>query len=45
MIIVSQDKDIIANFDNIESVDIVADLDGTGEVPYKIYYETSSKRE
>jgi hypothetical protein len=45
MIIVNQDKDIIANFDNIESVDIVADLDGTGEVPYKIYYETSSKRE
>ena len=45
MIIVSQNKDIIANFDNIESIDTVADLDGTGEVPYKIHYETSSKRE
>lgn len=45
MIIVSQDKDLIVNFDNVESIDIVADLDGTGKVPYKIYYETSSRRE
>lgn len=45
MIIVSQDKDTIINFDNIESIDIVADLDGTGKVPYKLYYETSTKRE
>lgn len=45
MIIVNQNKDEIVNFDNIENIDIVADLDGTGEVPYKIYYETSSKRE
>lgn len=45
MIIVNQNKDTIINFDKVESVDIVADLDGTGEVPYKIYYETSSNRE
>ncbi len=45
MIIVSQDKDTIINFDNIESIDIVADLDGTGKVPYKLYCETSTKRE
>lgn len=45
MIIVSQDKEIIVNFNNVESIDIVADLDGTGKVPYKIYYETDSKRE
>lgn len=42
MIIVNQDKDIIVNFDNVESINIVADLDGTGEIPYKIYAETSS---
>lgn len=45
MLIVSQNKDIIVNFDRVESIDIVADLDGTGKVPYKIYYETTSKRE
>ncbi len=45
MIIVNQNRDIIVNFDNIESIDIVATLDGTGEVPYQIYYETSAKRE
>lgn len=45
MIIVSQDKDNIINFDNVENIDIVADLDGTGEVPYEIYYETKSKRD
>lgn len=44
MMIVSQDKDEIINFDNVESIDIVADLDGTGEVPYKINYETCTKR-
>ena len=45
MIIVNQKKDTIINFDKVESIDIVADLDGTGDVPYKIYYETSSNRE
>lgn len=45
MLIVSQDKDTIINFDNVESIDIVADLDGTGEVPYNLYYETSTKRD
>lgn len=45
MIIVSQDEDLMINFDNVESIDIVTDLDGTGKVPYKICYETSSKRE
>lgn len=45
MIIVNQNKDTIINFDKVESIDIVADLDGTGEVPYKIFYETSSNRE
>ena len=45
MIIVSQDTEIIVNFNNIESIDMIADLDGTGKVPYKIYYETASKRE
>lgn len=45
MIIVSQDKDTIVNFNNVDSIDIVADLDGTGKVPYKIYYETSTTRE
>ncbi len=45
MIIVSQNKEIIVNFDNVESIDIVVDLDGTGKLPHKIYYETNSKRE
>lgn len=45
MIIVSQDGRSIVNFDNVENIDIVADLDGTGEVPYKIYYETKSQRD
>ncbi len=45
MWIVSQDKEMIVNSDNVENIDIVADLDGTGKVPHKIYYETSSKRE
>ena len=45
MIIVSQDKKVIINFDNVENIDIIADLDGTGEIPYNINYETSSKRE
>lgn len=45
MIIINQRKDTIINFDKVESIDIVADLDGTGEVPYKIFYETSSNRE
>lgn len=45
MIIINQNKDTIINFDKVESIDIVADLDGTGEVPYKICYETSSNRE
>lgn len=45
MLIVSQNKDTIVNFDNVDSIDIVADLDETGEVPSKIYYETSTKRE
>lgn len=45
MIIVSQDKSIIVNFDNVKSIDIVAHLDGTGKVPYIIAYATSSKRE
>ena len=45
MIIVNQNKDTIINFDKVESIDIVADLDGTGEVPYKIFYETLSNRE
>lgn len=42
MIIVNQDKKAIVNFDNVDSIDIVADLNGMGEV---IYYETSSTRE
>lgn len=42
MIIVNQDRDMIVNFDNVENIDIVADLDGTGEIPFKIYFETSS---
>lgn len=45
MIIVSQDKCTIVNFNNVENIDIVASLDGTGKVPYAIYYETNSKRE
>lgn len=45
MIIVNQDKDMIVNFDNVENIDIVADLDGTGEIPFKIYFATSSSRE
>ena len=45
MLIVSQNEDTIINFDNVEIIDIVADLDGTGEVLYKLYYETSTKRE
>ena len=45
MIIVNQDKTIIVNFDNVESIDIVTDLDGKGKLPHEIYYETSSKRE
>lgn len=45
MIIVNQDKDMIVNFDNVENIDIVADLDGTGEIPFKIYFVTSSSRE
>lgn len=45
MIIVNQAKDMIVNFNNVESIDIVVDLDGTGKLPYEIYYETNSKRE
>lgn len=45
MLIVSQNENIMVNFDNVQSIDIVADLDGTGKVPYKLYYETSTKRE
>lgn len=45
MLIVSQNKDAIINFDNVESIDIVTDLDGTGKVPYRLYCETSTKRE
>lgn len=45
MIIVSQDKNEIINFDNVESIDIVVCLDGTGGIPYRIYFETSSQRE
>ncbi len=45
MIIVSQDKTEIINFENVDIIDIVVDLDGTGKLPHKIYCETSSKRE
>lgn len=45
MIIVNQDRNMIVNFDNVENIDIVADLDGTGEIPFKIYFETYSSRE
>lgn len=45
MIIINQNKDTIINFDNIESINIVATLDGDGENPYQIYYETNSKSE
>lgn len=45
MIIVSQVKRNIINFDNVESIYIVADLNGTGKIPYKIYYETSTQSE
>lgn len=45
MIIVNQAKDMIVNFNNVESIDIVVDLDGTGKLPHEIYYETNSKRE
>lgn len=43
MLIVSQNGDVIVNFDNVDSIDIVADL--TRAVSYSIYYETSTKRE
>lgn len=45
MIIVNQAKDMIVNFNNVESIDIAGDLDGTGKLPHEIYYETNSKRE
>lgn len=45
MIIVNQTKDMIMNFNNVESIDIAVDLDGTGKLPHEIYYETNSKRE
>lgn len=45
MLIVNQNRDMLVNFNKVESIDIVADLDGTGKVPYKIYYETDIKRE
>lgn len=45
MIIISQNKETIINFDNVESIDIVVDLDGTGKTSHKIYYVTSSTRE
>ena len=45
MIIVNQAKDMIVNFNNVESIDIAVDLDGTGKLPHEIYYETNSKRE
>lgn len=45
MIIVNQDRNMIVNSDNVENIDIVADLDGTGKIPFKIYFATSSSRE
>lgn len=45
MLIVSQNEDVIINFDNVECINIVADLDEIGKVTYKLYYETSTKRE
>lgn len=45
MIIVNQDKNMLVNFNNVESMNIFADLDGTGEIPFKIYFETTSSRE
>ena len=48
MIIISRDKSIIVNFDNVNSIDIdiVVDPDGIDkETPYIISYETNSKRE
>ena len=44
MIIVNQAKDMIVNFNNVESIDIVVDLDGTGKLPHEIYYETNRKK-
>lgn len=43
MIIINQNKDTIINFDNIESINIVATLYGDEENPYGIYYEINSK--
>lgn len=43
MIIVSQDKNTLVNFNNVDNIDIVADL--TRAVSYSICYETSTKRE
>jgi len=45
MFIVNQNGDAIVNIDNVESIDMCIDLDGTGKLPYKIYYETCTKRE
>ena len=44
MVIMSQDKTMLINFDNIESMDIVADLDEP-KTAFKIYYSTNSTRE
>ena len=46
MIIVSQDKDSIINFDNIDNIDITANSTIIGEEePYTINYETSTRRQ
>lgn len=44
MIIVNQDKNTIVNFDRVETIYIVADLDGIEGVSYKICYKTNSRR-
>ena len=45
MLIVTQNREKIVNFNNVDNIDIVASLDGTGDIPYIIYYETSTRRE
>ncbi len=44
MIIVNQGKNTIVNFDRVETIYIVADLDGIEGVSYKICYKTNSGR-
>ena len=40
MIIVSQDKDVIVNFDNVTQIFIVIDKENENQKPYLIRYES-----